>query len=207
MTESSAAFDAFAAGSGGYFDLQVNGFGGVDFQRSPSLSDVRGACEQLLLCRMTRILATFITCDAAVLREKLRRFEDYRRQDALIRNTIVGYHLEGPYLNSEPGYRGAHRGDLMKDPDWDEFQRNQEAADGRIRLVTLAPERKSAAEFIREASAGACGFHWDILMHQAPRLMRRLTLGRRFARTLAMVVLQKCIDMIISFKGCSRGTS
>jgi N-acetylglucosamine-6-phosphate deacetylase len=152
MTESSAAFDAFAAGSGGYFDLQVNGFGGVDFQRSPSLSDVRGACEQLLLCRMTRILATFITCDAAVLREKLRRFEDYRRQDALIRNTIVGYHLEGPYLNSEPGYRGAHRGDLMKDPDWDEFQRNQEAADGRIRLVTLAPERKSAAEFIREAT-------------------------------------------------------
>ena len=149
MTELNAAF---TADHGGYFDLQVNGFGGVDFQSSPSLQEVRFACEQLLLCRMTRILATFITCDVVGLRGKLKRFEDYRRQDALIRNTIVGYHLEGPYLNSEPGYRGAHRGHLMKDPDWDEFQRNQEAAHGAIRMVTLAPERRGSPNFIREAT-------------------------------------------------------
>ena len=149
MTELDAAF---TADCGGYFDLQVNGFGGVDFQRWPSLAEVRFACEQLLLCRMTRILATFITCDSEGLRVKLQRFEEYRRQDALIRKTIVGYHLEGPYLNAEPGYRGAHRGDLMKDPDWDEFQRNQEAAKGGIRLVTLAPERSGSAKFIREAT-------------------------------------------------------
>jgi N-acetylglucosamine-6-phosphate deacetylase len=143
---------AFIADNGGYFDLQVNGFGGVDFQRSPSFEEVRFACEQLLRCRMTRILATFITCDPVGLRGKLQRFEEYRRQDALIRNTIVGYHLEGPYLNAEPGYRGAHRGDLMKDPDWDEFQRNQEAAQGGVRLVTLAPERVGSSNFIREVT-------------------------------------------------------
>ena len=144
---------AVTAYNGELFDLQVNGFGGVDFQRSPSLAEVRVACERLVECRMTRILATFITCEAAALREKLRRFEGYRRQDALIRNTIVGYHLEGPYLSAEPGYRGAHRGDLMKDPDWDEFQKNQDAAGGRIRLVTIAPERSGSPAFIRSATS------------------------------------------------------
>lgn len=136
----------------GLFDLQVNGFGGVDFQRTPSLEEVRYACERLVGRRMTQILATFITCERAALLEKLRRFEDYRRQDKLIRDVIVGYHLEGPYLSAEVGYRGAHRGDLMKDPDWDEFQKNQDAANGRIRLVTLAPERKGSGEFIQNAT-------------------------------------------------------
>lgn len=134
-----------------FFDLQVNGFGGVDFQRAPSLEEVRHACERLVARRTTRILATFITCESSTLHEKLRRFEDYRRQDGLIRDVIVGYHLEGPYLSAEVGYRGAHRGDLMKDPDWNELQRNQEAANGRIRLVTLAPERNGSAKFIHSA--------------------------------------------------------
>lgn len=141
-----------AAQRGCFFDLQVNGFGGVDFQRTPSLEEVRYACEQLVNRQMTQILATFITCESAALVEKLKRFEDYRRQDSLIRDVIVGYHLEGPYLSAEVGYRGAHRGDLMKDPDWDEFQKDQEAAHGKIRLVTLAPERKSSAKFIQRAT-------------------------------------------------------
>jgi N-acetylglucosamine-6-phosphate deacetylase len=137
----------------GLFDLQVNGFGGVDFQRAPSLEEVRHACERLVACQMTRILATFITCEGAALIQKLRRFEDYRRQDRLIREVIVGYHLEGPYLSAEVGFRGAHRGDLMKNPDWEELQRNQDAANGCIRLVTLAPERKDSAKFIQNATA------------------------------------------------------
>jgi N-acetylglucosamine-6-phosphate deacetylase len=75
-------------------------------------------------------------------------FEQWRRADPLIHATIVGYHLEGPYLSAEPGYRGAHPGDLMKDPDLTEFSRWQDAAGGGIRLVTLAPEREGSEEFI-----------------------------------------------------------
>ena len=148
----SAVKPGVTAQSRGFFDLQVNGFGGVDFQRAPSLEEVRHACERLVALQMTRILATFITCERAALLEKLRVFEDYRRQDGLIRDVIVGYHLEGPYLSAEVGFRGAHRGDLMKDPNWDEFQASQEAADGKIRLVTLAPERTGSAKFIQNAT-------------------------------------------------------
>lgn len=136
----------------GLFDLQVNGFGGVDFQSPTTLDAVRHACVRLRECGMDRNLVTFITDSPEALLGKLRAFEEYRRQDSIIRDTLVGYHLEGPYLSAEPGYRGAHPEDLMCDPDWAEFQRQQEVAGGAIRLVTLAPERNGAEEFIFNAT-------------------------------------------------------
>jgi N-acetylglucosamine-6-phosphate deacetylase len=135
------------------FDLQVNGFGGIDFQSALTLQDLRHACERLHACRTTRILATFITDHPEAITQKLRAFEMFRKQDTLIAQTIAGYHLEGPYLNAEPGYRGAHPAEAMKDPDWHEFTLQQEAANGRIRLVTLAPERSGSPEFITNATA------------------------------------------------------
>jgi N-acetylglucosamine-6-phosphate deacetylase len=66
---------------------------------------------------------------------------------------VLGIHLEGPFISSLDGYRGAHPAGAVRDPDWDEFQRLQEAAGGRIILLTLAPERAGAIAFIRRAVA------------------------------------------------------
>jgi len=136
----------------GLFDLQVNGFGGVDFQSEPSLEAVQQACVRLRECGMVENLATFITSTPDALLSKLRCFEQYRKQDSLIRETLVGYHLEGPYLSAEAGFRGAHPGELMKDPDWNEFAEHQDAAGGAIRLVTIAPERPDSDAFISQAT-------------------------------------------------------
>ena len=65
----------------------------------------------------------------------------------------AGIHLEGPYVSSVDGYRGAHPFDAVRDPDWDEFRRFQDAAEGRIVLMTLAPERPGALDFIAKAVA------------------------------------------------------
>jgi N-acetylglucosamine-6-phosphate deacetylase len=135
-----------------FFDLQVNGFGGVDFQGAPTLDEVRRACIALRAASMGCILATFITDAPEAFEAKLRLFEAHRQADPLVAETIVGYHLEGPYLSAEPGFRGAHPAHWMRDPDWDAFERQQKAAGGRIRLVTLAPEREGSAEFIRRAT-------------------------------------------------------
>ncbi len=40
-----------------------------------------------------------------------------------------------------------------RDPDWDEFRRFQDAAGGRIGMVTLAPERTDAIAFIEKLTA------------------------------------------------------
>src|SRR5262249_28292297 len=68
--------------------------------------------------------------------------------DARVANAVPGFHLEGPYISSEDGPRGAHPRPHVRAPDRAEFERLQEAAGGRIRLVTLAPESAAAIAFI-----------------------------------------------------------
>lgn len=135
----------------GLFDLQVNGFAGVDFQRPVSVEALHGACLAMRACGMQRVLATLVTDSIQSLETKFRALEACRREDSLIRECVVGFHLEGPFLSAEPGYRGAHDAQWMRDPDWEVFAPLQEAAGGLIRLVTLAPERAGSAQFIRRA--------------------------------------------------------
>lgn len=51
---------------------------------------------------------------------------------------ILGIHLEGPYLDRE--YKGAQPAEAIAEPSVEQFQRYQEAAQGLIRYLTLAPE-------------------------------------------------------------------
>jgi N-acetylglucosamine-6-phosphate deacetylase len=68
---------------------------------------------------------------------------------------VLGIHLEGPFLSGREGYRGAHPAGAIRDPDWDLFRELQEASGRRVVLMTLAPERPGAIEFIaRAAEAG-----------------------------------------------------
>lgn len=131
------------------FDLQVNGFAGVDFQ-SPALTcaDLRRAVDALRAGQTHRILLTFITDDPDALARKFEQIERFRAQDPVLAETICGYHLEGPFLSPEDGYRGAHPGEFMRAPDLAAFARMQAAAGGNIRLLTIAPEWPGSAEFI-----------------------------------------------------------
>ncbi|MEK7270977.1 MAG: N-acetylglucosamine-6-phosphate deacetylase [Planctomycetota bacterium] len=78
-------------------------------------------------------------------------------ESAFLREAIVGFHLEGPFISPEPGYRGAHPAAHVEgkagEPSWDRFSRWQDESGNRIRLVTIAPERKGSLEFIRKASS------------------------------------------------------
>lgn len=133
------------------FDIQVNGFSGVDFQQPELLgADLRRAVEALSRHDTERFFLTLITDSYARLELKFRRIEDFRRQDAACREAICGYHLEGPWLSPEAGYCGAHDPVVMSPPDATTFFRLQEAAGGNIRLLTLAPELPGAPAFIRE---------------------------------------------------------
>ncbi len=137
-----------------FFDLQVNGFAGVDFQ-DPALSqaDLRRAVDALARHRTGGILLTLITDRIDALVAKLAQIECYRAADPVIAAMVAGYHLEGPHLSAQPGYHGAHPRELMTAPDRAAFDRLQTAAGGHIRLVTLAPELPGSPEFIRHITA------------------------------------------------------
>ena len=62
---------------------------------------------------------------------------------------VVGAHLEGHFLSTAK--KGAQNGDYLHDPDIDMLRRLQTAAEGCVKLVTVAPEQPNAMEFIRAA--------------------------------------------------------
>lgn len=127
----------------GLFDLQVNGFAGVDFN-APDLTRDRAseALERMRTTGVTRCLPTLITSP----------FDDFARSARIIARlasaAVAGIHMEGPYLSPEDGPRGAHPREHLETASIDDFERRQAAADGRIVLVTLAPEVDGAMAVI-----------------------------------------------------------
>jgi len=142
----------------GLFDFQVNGFGGIDFQRDDlTLGEFQYALKALEYHGVARIFATLITDEVNHLCHRLARMEEFCAADRNVAMMIAGYHLEGPWLSAESGFCGAHPPEWMHPPSGLEYGRLQAAAGGRIRLVTLAPEWPGSVEFI--AALHASGVH------------------------------------------------
>ena len=71
-------------------------------------------------------------------------------KDPELKNSILGFHLEGPYISPIEGFRGAHLKKYTRDPNWHEFLDLQNAANHNIKLITVAPELDGAIEFIKK---------------------------------------------------------
>jgi N-acetylglucosamine-6-phosphate deacetylase len=135
----------------GFVDLQVNGFRGVDLNTLPLSSDSVFEVTQMLWREgVTAYLPTVITNSDDGIEEVVRAIAEAIRQYPVLDRVIPGIHLEGPFISPQDGPRGAHDLAYVKAPDWELFERWQNAADGRIRLVTLSPEWPNAIEFIEK---------------------------------------------------------
>lgn len=125
----------------GYFDLQINGYGGVDFNQDDLAAEaLHAACVRLRDDGAEGVLATIITEDLPRMRGRLRRLVELRERDQLAKQLIVGFHIEGPFISPLAGYRGAHPVDAIRPASIDDAQSLLDAAGGLARLVTLAPE-------------------------------------------------------------------
>jgi N-acetylglucosamine-6-phosphate deacetylase len=137
---------------GGFFDPQVNGYAGVDFNGKDLTGDrFHHAARSLAASGVTRFLPTLITASHERLAKQVGLIADALENDPLLKTMCPGIHLEGPCLSPEDGPRGAHPRDFIRPPSWDEVERLQEACRGRIRCITLAPEREGAIPFIEKA--------------------------------------------------------
>ncbi len=150
----------------GFVDLQVNGFGGVDFASADSQA-YRRAGEALLETGVTAYQPTLITAPvddlAAALREVPRESGGPR---------LLGVHLEGPFIS--PARLGAHPAAARLDPDPDVLERLLDA--GAVSSVTLAPELPGALELVELLVARgvvvSCG-HSDANAAEAHRAFDR----------------------------------
>lgn len=124
------------------FDLQVNGYAGIDFNRDELSGELlHHACCALKEDGNDGILATVITDSIEAMCSRLTNIVKLREKDPLVNEIITGFHIEGPFLNENPGYIGAHPPAHAKSANLEDMQRLLDAAPGLVRLVTLAPER------------------------------------------------------------------
>jgi len=133
----------------GLIDHQINGYLSHSFVGEDLDSEkFRVVMEGLWEKGITTILPTLTSQTNEVL---LKSFENLDRilEDEQLAQSVPGFHLEGPYISAEPGYRGVHNPEWIRNPDWGEFLGWYQASGSRIMEVTLAPELEGAMEFIR----------------------------------------------------------
>ncbi len=132
----------------GWVDIQVNGFAGVDYN-SPNTAheEIARSIEVLYSAGVTRFYPTVITGAPEDMVGALRNLA--RAKASLPEGVAMdGFHVEGPHISPEDGPRGAHPKRWVRPPDVNEFCRWQDAAEGQIRLVTIAPEWPEAPRYI-----------------------------------------------------------
>ncbi len=140
--------------SPGFFDIQINGYGGIWFCSETLTVDQVVAVTQALVDKgIARFFPTLITASFEALEHGFSVLRQACRNNAVVERCVAGYHLEGPYISAEDGPRGAHPLQHVRPADWSEFSRLQAASGNRIRLVTLAAEAENAVEFIGRCRA------------------------------------------------------
>jgi N-acetylglucosamine-6-phosphate deacetylase len=139
----------------GLIDNQVNGFVGISFLSETgailTIDGVKKATKALWERGVTTYLPTLTTNSNEELLNIFTKLSVFKNDKSLL-GSIAGYHLEGPYISPEDGYRGAHAKRFVRPPDWNEFMEYYKASGNNILTVTLAPETKGAMEFIRKCS-------------------------------------------------------
>lgn len=138
----------------GLIDLQVNGYAGYDVNADDVTPEVIVDLTRSLWAEgVTTFLPTIITAPEEKILHCLSVIAAARRSDPLIAHSIAGVHVEGPALAADDGPRGAHDTAHLRDPDLAELDRWQAAGADLVRIVTLAPERPGAIEYIVGATS------------------------------------------------------
>ena len=133
----------------GLIDMQLNGYRGQEFSSDQlTVEAIAAIVDATAPMGVTGFLPTLTTNTLDTLTFALRIVDAACRQDRRLESRVLGIHLEGPYVATEDGPRGAHPRSSCRRPNWDEFCRLQEAAGGRIRVHTVSPEFEEAFDFI-----------------------------------------------------------
>jgi N-acetylglucosamine-6-phosphate deacetylase len=140
--------------SPGFLDIQVNGYMGSDYSLEDlSEEQVAKIIFHLNRSGTTQHVPTIITTPSERILRNLKVITKAIQSSRDIACAISGIHIEGPFISPADGPRGAHNAAYVHPPDLNEFKQWQEAAEGRITTVTLAPEWEGALEFIQEITS------------------------------------------------------
>ena len=134
-------------------DVQVNGYAGIDFQQDTlTEADLLKALRGLQADGCGQILLTLITDEWSRLLARLKYIRELRNANAELKAGIAGWHIEGPFLSPEPGFKGAHNAAVMCDATRQHIDELLAVTQGDPVLLTVASERAGMVEVIRYAT-------------------------------------------------------
>ncbi len=145
----------------GFVDLQINGYYGVEFDVADE-TGWRLVADRLPETGTTAFMPTIITAPLPALNDSLKAAASIipalsgrpgrpGQPGSRPRNPgahVLGVHVEGPFISPKRG--GAHNRDWMTDPTPEAVSGLLNAAQGHLKILTLAPERAQAIQAIRE---------------------------------------------------------
>ena len=140
----------------GFVDIHIHGAGGHDVMSSTEEA-LTAVAKTVARHGTTSLVATTVTAPPD---ETRRCLEDIARYIASPVNTeapslpaaeIIGIHLEGPFISAV--CRGVHPPGAIAKPSITLLDRYLEAANGTVRILTLAPEIPGALELVERAYA------------------------------------------------------
>jgi N-acetylglucosamine-6-phosphate deacetylase len=124
-----------------YFDIQVNGAFGIDFNDSSLTFDqFQMSLSRLRESGVEKLFPTIITDDVDVMCARIRKLVDFKNANTDVMQMVAGIHVEGPFLSPIDGFRGTHPREHIAEANLEDMKRLLEAGQGLIRLVTLSPE-------------------------------------------------------------------
>ena len=127
--------------SAGFVDLQVNGFGGVDFLDSDA-DGFRRAGEAQAATGVTAYQPTLISMPVEAYERSLDVIAHLPEAPGGVR--VLGVHLEGPFIS--PKWPGAHNPANLRAPDLHLAERLCDM--GPVTYMTLAPELEGGDDLI-----------------------------------------------------------
>jgi N-acetylglucosamine-6-phosphate deacetylase len=132
-----------------YFDVHIHGSAGHDvMEGTPQAFSTIG--KFLAGHGVGAYLATTVTMPMDATLKSLAAMAGLIGRD-IDGARPLGIHIEGPFLS--PHKKGAHPARLLLTPSVELFDRMWQAAEGKIRLMTIAPELPNAEEVIAHATA------------------------------------------------------
>lgn len=124
----------------GFLDLHSHGAGGHVYDSGPD--GISAALATHRAHGTTRSLISLVANPLAAMRTSLAEIAHLAATDPL----ILGSHLEGPFL--APARRGAHNAEYLREPESVHVHELLDAAEGTLRVLTVAPELPGAMEAI-----------------------------------------------------------
>ncbi len=129
----------------GFIDIHGHGGAGAAFDDGPEAIATARALHRAH--GTTRAVISLVTASLDDLAARAGMVADAAARDA----TILGSHLEGPFLDR--GHKGAHTEALLRPSTPHDLDRLLEAGRGTIRQVTLAPEIDGGMDAVRRLVA------------------------------------------------------